>query len=93
MAGYYEIRVTVPGRRHYRLFCILDNGTTEELAERGFDAPKIAVINGMSSPTLRCSAIASTRGMSAISATTTSRRCHGRSPSSGCQGIRTDPSI
>lgn len=47
MAGYYEIRVTGPGRRHYRLFCLLDSGTTEELAQRGFDRPQIAVINGM----------------------------------------------
>lgn len=50
MAGYYEIRLTGPGRRHYRLFCILDNGTAKELAERGFDAPQIAVINGMVKP-------------------------------------------
>lgn len=27
MNGYYEIRRTGPGRRHYRLYCILDNGT------------------------------------------------------------------
>jgi hypothetical protein len=47
MAGYYEIRVTGPGRRHYRLFCLLDNGTDRELADRGFDRPQIAVINGM----------------------------------------------
>jgi len=47
MRGYYEIRVTGPGRRHYRLFCLLDNGTAEELAERGFGRPQIAVINGM----------------------------------------------
>lgn len=36
-----------PGRRHYRLFCLLDNGSAEELAERGFECPQIAVINGM----------------------------------------------
>jgi hypothetical protein len=47
MGGYYEIRVTGPGRRHYRLFCLLDNGSTEELKERGFDEPKLAVITGM----------------------------------------------
>jgi len=47
MAGYYEIRVTGPGRRHYRLFCLLDNGTERELAERGFERPQIAVVNGM----------------------------------------------
>jgi len=48
MGGYYEIRVTGPGRTHYRLFCQLDNGTARELAARGFDRPQIAVINGMS---------------------------------------------
>jgi hypothetical protein len=47
MNGYYEIRVTGPGRTHYRLFCRLDNGTAEELADRGFDRPQIAVISGM----------------------------------------------
>jgi hypothetical protein len=47
MGGYYEIRVTGPGRTHYRLFCILDNGSEEELAERGFDQPQIVVLNGM----------------------------------------------
>lgn len=50
MAGYYEIRVTGPGRRHYRLFCMLDNGTPDQLAERGFQAPQIVVINGMVKP-------------------------------------------
>src|SRR3954454_20570451 len=48
MGGYFEIRVTGPGRTHYRLFCRLDNGTAEELAKRGFDRPQIAVINGLS---------------------------------------------
>lgn len=50
MSGYYEIRVTGPGRCHYRLFCLLENGTPQELAERGFDRPQIAVINGMVKP-------------------------------------------
>ena len=50
MAGYYEIRVTGPGRGHYRLFCHLENGTPQELAERGFGQPQIAVINGMVKP-------------------------------------------
>jgi hypothetical protein len=50
MSGYYEIRGTGPGRAHYRLFCVLDNGTPEELAQRGFDRPQIAVINGMVKP-------------------------------------------
>ena len=47
MGGYYEIRVTGPGRRHYRLFCLLDNGSKEELRQRGFREPQIAVLNGM----------------------------------------------
>ncbi|MGB2711888.1 MAG: hypothetical protein WBC33_10260 [Conexibacter sp.] len=50
MGGYYEIRVTGPGRRQYRLFCRLDNGSPQELAERGFAEPQIAVINGMDKP-------------------------------------------
>jgi hypothetical protein len=47
MGGYYEIRATGPGRKHYRLYCILDNGSDKELEERGFDEPKIAVVNGL----------------------------------------------
>lgn len=47
LGGIYEIRVTGPGRRHYRLFCVLDNGSKAQLAERGFDRPHIAVITGM----------------------------------------------
>jgi hypothetical protein len=50
MNGYYEIRCTGPGRRHYRLYCILDNGTPKELVERGFDRPQIAVVNGLVKP-------------------------------------------
>ena len=50
MGGYYEIRVTGPARRHYRLFCILDNGSKQELAARGFETPQIVVINGMVKP-------------------------------------------
>lgn len=47
MGGYYEVRVTGPGRRHYRLFCLLENGTPAELRQHGLDGPVIAVINGM----------------------------------------------
>jgi len=47
MSGYYEVRVTGPGRTHYRLFCILDNGSPAELAERGLSAPTIAVLAGL----------------------------------------------
>ena len=47
MNGFYEIRLTGPGRRQYRLFCILDNGGPKELSKRGFAQPQIAVITGM----------------------------------------------
>jgi len=47
MGGYFEIRLTGPGRRQFRLFCLLDNGTEEELRERGFAQPQIAAITGM----------------------------------------------
>ena len=51
MNGYYEVRVSGPGRVQYRLFCILDNSDTEaELTRRGFSTPQIAVINGMEKP-------------------------------------------
>lgn len=50
MAGYYEIRGTGPGRKHYRLFCRLENGTPEALKEQGFDRAQIVVINGMVKP-------------------------------------------
>jgi hypothetical protein len=46
MSGYYEIRTRF-GRNHYRLFCILENGSADELRQRGFRTPQIAVINGM----------------------------------------------
>jgi hypothetical protein len=47
MGGYYEIRLTGPGRRQYRLFCILDNASSLELRKRGFDRPQIVAIAGM----------------------------------------------
>jgi hypothetical protein len=51
MGGYHEVRVTgPPNRSHYRLFCILDNGSPEELEERGFDRPHVVVINGLVKP-------------------------------------------
>jgi hypothetical protein len=40
MGGYYEIGVTGPGRSRYRLFCILDTGSTGSFAARGFDQPQ-----------------------------------------------------
>jgi ribosome-binding protein aMBF1 (putative translation factor) len=50
MGGYYEIRLTGPGREQFRLFCLLENGTDEELARRGLRGPAIAVITGCASP-------------------------------------------
>lgn len=50
MGGYYEVRVTGPGRTHHRLFCRLDNGTEAELLKRGFDRPQIVAINGLAKP-------------------------------------------
>lgn len=47
MGGYYEIRLTGPGRCQHRLFCILDNGSPEQLRDRGFEQPQIAVLTGM----------------------------------------------
>jgi hypothetical protein len=47
MGGFYEIRLTGPGRRQYRLFCVLDNAGARELRKRGFDRPQIALITGM----------------------------------------------
>ena len=50
MAGPYEIRTTGPGREQFRLFCLLENADTQELARRRLDGPAIAVITGMRKP-------------------------------------------
>lgn len=47
MGGWYEIRLTGPGREQFRLFCLLENGTGDELARRGLPRPAVAVITGM----------------------------------------------
>lgn len=47
MTGWHEIRLTGPGREQFRLFCLLENGTDEELIKRGLAKPAIAVITGM----------------------------------------------
>jgi len=46
MNGYYEVRIRAQQKLH-RLFCLLDNADEDGLAERGFDGPQIAVLNGM----------------------------------------------
>jgi hypothetical protein len=48
MGGWYEIRVTGPGREQFRLFCLLENADARTLAARGLRGPAIAVIAGMS---------------------------------------------
>ena len=50
MGGWYEIRLTGPGREQLRLFCLLENGTSGELAKRGLRRCAIAVITGMRKP-------------------------------------------
>jgi hypothetical protein len=50
MGGWYEIRLTGPRREQFRLFCLLENGTSEELAKRGLKRPAIAVITRMRKP-------------------------------------------
>jgi hypothetical protein len=39
MGGWFEIRLTGSGREQFRLFCLLENGTAEELAKRGLPRP------------------------------------------------------
>ena len=50
MSGWYEVRLTGPRREQFRLFCLPENGTPDELAKRGLKRPAIAVITGMRKP-------------------------------------------
>lgn len=50
MGGFYEVRAQGPGREQFRLFCVLENGTTAELARRGLARSAIAVITGLRKP-------------------------------------------
>ncbi len=43
MAGYYEVRVDGPQRRHYRLFCVLER----DGASLGLGGPSLVLITGM----------------------------------------------
>ncbi len=45
-----EVSAQGPNREQFRLFCILENGTPEELTRRGLSRPTIAVITGMRKP-------------------------------------------
>jgi hypothetical protein len=49
MSGWYEIRLTGPGREQFRLFCLLENADDDELLRRGLTKPAIAVITGTGS--------------------------------------------
>ncbi len=46
MAGFYEVRLDGPGRRHYRLFCILER----DGAALGLGGPSIVLVTGMDKP-------------------------------------------
>ena len=46
MAGYYEVRVDGPQRRHFRLFCILERSGSAH----GLGGPSIVLITGMAKP-------------------------------------------
>lgn len=46
MAGFFEVRVQGPGRMHYRLFCLMENGDAAHLAACGFAGPRIVLIDG-----------------------------------------------
>jgi hypothetical protein len=51
MGGYYEVRLTGPGREQFRLFCILERpGDQAERDRTGLPGPVIAVIAGMRKP-------------------------------------------
>jgi hypothetical protein len=50
MTGFYEIRVTGPSREQFRLFCLLENSTDDELLRRGLTKPAIAVLDGRRKP-------------------------------------------
>lgn len=50
MGGWFEIRLTGPGREQFRLFCLLENGTEDEQSRRGLQRPALAVITGMRKP-------------------------------------------
>jgi len=50
MTGYHEIRLTGPSREQFRLCCLLENGTDDELRKRGLTKPAIAVLDGRRKP-------------------------------------------
>lgn len=48
MAGFYEVRVDGPQRRHYRLFCVLER----DGAAVGLGGPSLVLITGKTKPFL-----------------------------------------
>jgi hypothetical protein len=76
MGGWYEIRLTGPGREQFRLFCLLENGIGDVLARRGLSRPVIAVITGRRKPGGQCSpsVITSACGNLASNTSGTTRR-------------------
>jgi hypothetical protein len=46
MSGFYEIRVDGPGRRHFRVFCLLDR----DGAKVGLGGPSLILITGKDKP-------------------------------------------
>ncbi len=44
MAGYFEVRVMGPGKRLYRLFCLLERDAP------GLDGPSVVAIAGLAKP-------------------------------------------
>lgn len=46
MAGFYEVRVDGPKRRHYRLFCLLER----DGASVGLAGPSIIIVSGKDKP-------------------------------------------
>ena len=50
MRGWFELRCTGPRREQFRLFCLLENGTSLELADLGLDGPTIVLITGLRTP-------------------------------------------
>jgi hypothetical protein len=50
MRGWFELRCTGPGREQFRLFCLLENGTEDDLVTLGLDSPTVVIITGLRKP-------------------------------------------
>jgi hypothetical protein len=84
MGGYYEIRVSGPGKVQYRLFCILDNAKNrDELEERASLNRRSPLSTECQNRQAKSSWTATTRHTSATWETTAHRLFLGGSLSSG----------